>query len=60
MQCRLYILKFTEGHAVEVKKSDVLVYFGPKLSTVRLWIGIIDKSDPDHTARDQGGELNIS
>lgn len=28
------MLKFTERHVVEVKKSDVLVYFCPKLSAV--------------------------
>lgn len=59
MKCRICILKFTERRAVEVKKLDVLVYFGPKLSTVhfngRLWIGRIDISDPNNTARGWGG-----
>lgn len=50
------MLKFTERHVVEVKKSDVLVYFCPKLSAVsfnvRLWIGITDKklSQPQQEA----------
>lgn len=32
--CRICVLKFTERYTVEVKNSDELVCFGPKLGSV--------------------------